>query len=212
MKRRVVITGLGTVNPCGLDVGSSWSKIKNGQSGIGYLTRFDATGWPSRVAGEVDGFDSVGRFGRKAAKRMGLFTQFALAAGVEAMEDAGFREGVDWPTAERFAVYVASGIGGIPEICAESETYLREGVRRISPYFIPRSLGNLAAGQLSIRLNAKGPSLVMSTACAAGNHAIGEAARLIQYGDADVVLRGHRGCIDSTWIRCIHEYARIITK
>ena len=190
MKRRVVVTGLGTVNPCGLDVDSSWSKIRNGQSGIGYLTRFDATGWPSRVAGEVKGFDGEGRFGRKASKRMGLFTQYALAAGIEAMQDAGFKEGDTWPVAERFAVYVASGIGGIPEICAESETFLTEGVRRISPYFIPRSLGNLAAGQLSIRLKARGPSLVMSTACAAGNHAIGEAARLIQYGDADVALAG----------------------
>ena len=190
MKRRVVITGLGTVNPCGADVCSSWSNIRQGRSGIGYLTRFDASGWPSNAAGEVKDFDGVGRFGRKATKRMGLFTQYALVAGAEAMEDAGFREGITWPVAERFAVYVASGIGGIPEIFAEAETFISEGVRRISPYFIPRSLGNLAAGHLAIRFKAKGPSLVMSTACAAGNHAIGEALRLIQYGESDVALAG----------------------
>ena len=186
----MVVTGLGTVNPCGLDVQISWDNIRAGRSGIGTLTRFDASSWPSRIAGEVKGFDGRERYGGKATRRMGLFTQYALAAADEAVFDAGFsREGF-WPEAEAFGVMMASGIGGIPEIVTEAKTYFEEGVRRISPYFIPRSLGNLAAGHMAIRYTAKGPSLMMSTACAAGNHAIGEAWKSVVLGEIDVALAG----------------------
>ena len=118
------------------------------------LTRFDATGWASRIAGEVKDFDGAARFGAKATRRMGLFTQYALAAGDEALEDAGFDREKVWPEATEFGIIMASGIGGIPEIVTEARTYFDEGVRRISPYFIPRSIGNLAAGQMAIRYGA----------------------------------------------------------
>ncbi len=188
--RRVVVTGLGTVNPCGLDVDSTWSALVEARSGTGLLTRFDCSGWPSRVAAEVRGFDGEALLGRRAIRRLGLFMQYALVAGDEAMARAGFERDAVWPAAERFGVYVGSGIGGIPEICEGAETVSGAGVKRLSPFFIPTSLINLATGQLAIRLTARGPSICLSTACAVGNHAIGEAWRAVRDGSVDVVIAG----------------------
>jgi len=197
---RVVVTGLGCVSPCGIGVDPAWSAMVNAESGLGLLTRFDATDLPSQVAGEVDGFDPIERLGRKAPKRLGRFMQFALVAADEAMADAGFdveaqlqggaAEGDGWPVHERLGVYIGSGIGGFPEIVDHAERLASEGPARISPLFIPRSLINLAAGQVAIRLGARGPSLCVATACAVGNHAIGEAFRTIRLGEADVVVAG----------------------
>lgn len=193
---RVVVTGLGCVSPCGTDVASTWDALVEARSGIATLTRFDATGLPSQIAGEVDDFDPEARFGRKAVRRLGRFMQFALAASDEAILDAGLAtlhdgelvvEGVD---PERLGAYVGSGIGGFPEIVEEAERRLDQGTARISPLFIPRSLINLATGQVAIRIGAQGPSLCVATACAVGNHAIGEAWRAIRTGDADVIVAG----------------------
>jgi len=199
--RRVVVTGLGCVSPCGIGVDPTWSALVEARPGLGLVTRFDVAGLPSQVAGEVDDFDPAERLGRKAAKRLGRFMQFAMVAADEAMADAGYDvpgylEGRvepgqgSWPDAERLGVYVGSGIGGFPEIVENAELRLDEGTARISPLFIPRSLINLAAGQVAIRLGAKGPSLCVATACAVGNHAIGEAYRAILLGEADVVVAG----------------------
>lgn len=187
----MVITGLGTINPCGLNVSETWESVCAGRSGLGLLTRFDASDYPSRVAGEVKGFDGVQVFGRRACRRLGLFMQYALVAVREAMADAGFdRDSGAWPDPERLGTYVGSGIGGFPEIVEESYRLRDEGATRISAYFIPRSLVNLATGQVAIELNAQGPSLCISTACAVGNHSIGEAWRALRAGDADVIVAG----------------------
>lgn len=197
MSQRVVITGLGAVSPCGNDVASTWDAMLAARSGIGPVTRFDAAGLPCRIAGEVKGFDGEARLGKRAVRRLGLFMQYAIAASDEAVADAGYDlaridggEGGAWPDPERFGVYVGSGIGGFPEIVAEAETLLSEGIERVSALFIPRSLINLAAGQVAIRYGAQGPSLCLATACAVGNHAIGEAWRAIRCGDADVIVAG----------------------
>ncbi len=191
MTRRVVVTGLGTVNPCGLDVPSTWDAVSNGRSGTGLVTRFDASDFPSRVAGEVKGFDGDAIFGRRAARRLGLFMQYAIVAAREAMARAGFdRDAGLWPDPDRLGVYVGSGIGGFPEIVDEVGQLDREGAHRISAYFIPRSLINLATGQIAIELQARGPSLCIATACAVGNHSIGEAWRTIRTGEADVIVAG----------------------
>lgn len=194
---RVVVTGLGCVSPCGVGVDPTWDAMIHARSGLGRVTRFDVTDQPSQVAGEVDGFDAEGLLGRKAARRLGRFMQFAVVAAEEAMRDAGYdvdahADGRDtaWPDPDRFGVYMGSGIGGIPEIVEEADKLRDHGMSRVSPLFIPRSLNNVAAGHVAIRLDARGPSLCLATACAAGNHAIGEAWRLIRSGEADVVLAG----------------------
>lgn len=185
------------MTPCGNDVASTWDAMLAGRSGIGPVTRFDASGLPSRIAGEVKNFDGAALLGARAVRRLGLFMQYALVAADEAMGDAGYDlrhvdgEGEGpWPERERFGVYIGSGIGGFPEIVAEAAVVEAEGAERASPFFIPRSLINLATGQVAIRFGARGPSLVVSTACAVGNHAIGEAWRTIRDGDADVVVAG----------------------
>jgi 3-oxoacyl-[acyl-carrier-protein] synthase II len=188
--RRVVITGLGTVTPCGNDVPATWQAMVEGRSGIARITRFDVSGLPCQIAGEVKGFDGAALLGAREIRRLGLFMQYALVAGDEAMRDAGFARGEAWPDAERFGVYVGSGIGGLPEIVEAADTLFTEGIEALSAYFIPRSLINLATGQLAIRLDARGPSLVVATACAVGNHAIGEAWRAVRFGDAEVILAG----------------------
>ena len=197
--RRVVVTGLGCVSPCGLDALSTWDAVVAARSGIGPITRFDASDYQSRIAGEVRGFDGEARLGGRATRRLGLFMQYALAAADEAMADAGYdlgslREGGEpgprWPVDHRFGVYIGSGIGGFPEIVEQAEELFRGGIRTVSPLFIPRSLINLAAGQVAIRYGARGPSLCVATACAVGNHAIGEAWRAIRDGDADVIIAG----------------------
>ena len=195
---RVVVTGLGCVSPCGVGVDATWSAMVAARSGIGPVTRFDTTDLPSRLAGEVDPFDVAARLGRKAERRLGRFMQFAIVAADEAMRDAGYdldaqlagRTPERWPDPDRFGVYVGSGIGGFPEIVEQAHLLPEEGTARISPLFIPRSLSNLAAGHVAIRMRARGPSVCVATACAVGNHAIGEAYRLIRSGDADVVIAG----------------------
>ncbi len=198
--RRVVVTGLGCVSPCGNDVSSTWDALVNARSGIGPVTKFDATGLSSAIAGEVRDFDAAERFGAKAAKRLGIFQQFALAAADEAMADAGFDVAPvlaggepperNWPDPERFGVYIGSGIGGFPEIVSQAHELFTSGIKTISPLFIPRSLINLGAGHVAIRYRAQGPSLCVATACAVGNHAIGEAWRAIRDSDADVIIAG----------------------
>src|SRR5688572_5045681 len=169
------------------------------KSGIGPVTRFDTTGWACRIAGEVRDLDPDARLGPRALRRLGVFMVYALVAGDEAMADAGYDVAAtvaagapvgSWPDPLLFGVYVGSGIGGFPEIVEATGLMNREGIRSISPLFIPRSLINLATGQLAIRYHARGPSLCLSTACAVGNHSIGEAWRAIRDGDADVILAG----------------------
>jgi 3-oxoacyl-[acyl-carrier-protein] synthase II len=188
--RRVVVTGLGCISPVGNDVVSTWDAMLAGRSGVAEVTRFDTSGMPSRIAAEVKGFDPVAALGRKSVRRSGLFMQYALVAAAEAMADAGYVRGDCWPDPNRFGAYVASGIGGFPEIVGAARSLIDEGTKRISAMFIPRSLINLAAGLVTIELDARGPSLCIATACAAGNHSIGEAWRSILFGDADVMIAG----------------------
>lgn len=185
--RRVVLTGLGAISPCGLDAASSWDAAVAGRSGIGPITRFDASDWPVRIAGEVDGF-SPDALSHGDRKRMDTFSQYAVVASLEAVADAGLDP--TEPLGDRAGVYVGTGIGGVPEIADKAVILHERGIRRISPFFIPRSLGNLAAGHVAMRLGARGPSLNISTACATGNHSIGEAWRVIRSGEAEVVVAG----------------------
>jgi len=167
------------------------------RSGVGPLTRFDVTGQACQIAGEVKGFDGAALLGRRAVRRVGRFMEYAMVAADEAMRDAGYDLGHvsgdgsgPWPSGDDFGVYIGSGIGGFPEIVAGHEHMLEEGMRRVSPFYIPQSLINLAGGQVAIRFGARGPSLCVATACAVGNHAIGEAYRAICYGDAEVIAAG----------------------
>ncbi len=188
--RDVVVTGLGAVSPCGLDVPTTWEAMLAGRSGTDRVTHFDVTGWPSNAAGEVRGFDADARLGARDARRMGRFMTFGCAAAEEAMASAGLVRGTNWPEMERFGVWIGSGIGGFPEICGGAERLPHDGVSTISPWFIPRSLIHLVAGHISIRLGAGGPSLLIATACAASNHAIGDAYRAIATGAVDVAIAG----------------------
>jgi 3-oxoacyl-[acyl-carrier-protein] synthase II len=188
--RRVVITGLGAVTPCGNDVPTTWGAMVAGRSGLARVTRFDVTGQDCQVAGEVKGFDGAALLGAREIRRMGLFQQYALVASDEAMVDAGFHRDGAWPDAERLGVYVGSGIGGLPEIAEFTRISDRDGMHAMSPFFIPKSLINLHTGLIAIRFGAQGPSLVVSTACAVGNHAIGEAWRIVRTGEADVMIAG----------------------
>ncbi len=187
-RRRVVITGLGVVSPVGNDVASAWDNIIAGRSGIGALTRFDASSFPTRIAGEVRDFDISVYMPAKEARHFDRFIHYGVAAGVQALRDSGIE--VTEENADRIGTIVGSGIGGLPLI-EETHTELRErGVRRVSPFFVPGTIINLISGQLSIMCNLRGPNLSVTTACATGLHSIGIAARLIEYGDADMMLAG----------------------
>lgn len=188
MKRRVVITGLGIVSPVGNDIPTAWDNIVNGRSGIGRITRFDASALTAQIAGEVKDFDVTQYISAKEAKTMDTFIHYGVAAGVQAWQDAGLE--VTEENADRIGVIVGSGIGGLPRIEATQSDYLERGPRRISPFFVPGSLINLVSGQLSILLGLKGPSYAVVSACTTGLHSIGDAARLIEYGDADVMVAG----------------------
>jgi len=188
VKRRVVITGLGIISPVGNDIESAWDNIVNGRSGISRITRFDASGLNAQIAGEVKDFDVTQYMSAKEAKQMDTFIHYGVAAGAQAWRDAGLE--VTDVNAERFGVIVGSGIGGLPRIEETQAEYLARGPRRISPFFVPGSLINLVSGQLSILLGLKGPSYAVVSACTTGLHSIGDAARLIEYGDADVMLAG----------------------
>lgn len=188
MKRRVVITGLGIVSPVGNDIATAWDNIVNGRGGIGRITRFDPAEMNSHIAGEVKDFDVTAYMPAKEARQMDTFIHYGIAAGVQAWKDSGLE--INEINAERFGVIVGSGIGGLQRIEETQKEYLERGARRISPFFVPASLINLVSGQLSIMLGLKGPSYAVVSACTTGLHSIGDAGRLIEYGDADVMLAG----------------------
>jgi 3-oxoacyl-[acyl-carrier-protein] synthase II len=186
--RRVVVTGVGLVSPLGIGTQANWDALLAGQSGIGPITRFDAAQYSARIAGEVKGFDPLRFVDRKDVKKMDVFIQFALAASQFAVDDA--RLTVTPEIADHVGVYISSGIGGFQTIEREHQELMAGGPRRISPFFIPASIINLAAGQVSIRFNARGPNLATCTACTASAHAIGEAFEIIRRGDANVMIAG----------------------
>jgi len=188
VKRRVVITGLGIVSPVGNSVESAWDNIVNGRSGVGRITRFDPSAFNAQIAGEVKDFDVTHYMAAKEAKTMDTFIHYGVAAGVQAWKDSGLE--ITDANADRVGVIVGSGIGGLPRIEETQIDYLDRGPRRISPFFVPASLINLVSGQLSIMLGLKGPSYAVVSACTTGLHSIGDAARLIKYGDADVMVAG----------------------
>lgn len=188
MKRRVVITGLGIVCPVGNDIASAWDNIVNGRSGIGRITRFDPSAFNAQIAGEVKDFDITTLISQKEARTMDTFIHYGIAAGVQAWKDSGLE--ITEANAERVGVIIGSGIGGLQRIEETQTEYLERGPRRISPFFVPASLINLISGQLSIMLGLKGPSYAVVSACTTGLHSIGDAARLIEYGDADVMVAG----------------------
>ncbi|MGQ9684739.1 MAG: beta-ketoacyl-ACP synthase II [Thiobacillaceae bacterium] len=187
-KRRVVVTGLGIVSPIGSTVDAAWSSLMAGKSGIVRISRFDASAFASQIAGEVKDFDVSAYLSTKEARRMDVFIHYGLAAGIDAFKDSGIE--VNDANRERIGVNIGSGIGGLPMIEETHKTYLAEGPRKISPFFIPSSIINMIAGHLSIRFGLQGPNLAMVTACATGTHAIGESARMIERGEADVMIAG----------------------
>jgi len=187
-KRRVVITGLGIISPVGNTVEQAWSNILAGKSGISRITRFDPTAFSSQIAGEVKGFDVTEYISAKEARRMDIFIHYGLAAGVQAIKDSGIV--VTPENAERIGVNIGSGIGGLPMIEDTHNTYLEGGPRKISPFFIPGTIINMISGNLSIMFGLKGPNLAMVTACTTATHCIGDSARMIEYGDADIMIAG----------------------
>ena len=191
-RRRVVITGLGCVTPVGNTVSESWANLLAGRSGIGRITRFDASAFACQIAGEVKGFELDKFLSSKEARTMDTFIHYGLAASQEAVEDAGLPTGeaLSPELAERIGCVMGSGIGGLPLIEDTHAEYMQRGPRRITPFFVPASITNMVAGQASMRFGFKGPNLAIVTACTTGLHCIGQAARLIEYGDADVVLAG----------------------
>ena len=190
MNRRVVITGTGMVTPVGLDVQSSWANLLAGCSGAAPITLFDASAFATRFACEVKGFDPGEYIDRKEAKRTDRFAQLAIAASVQAMREAGFEDGLGNVDPERFGVLVGSGIGGINTFEEQHAKYVEKGADRISPFFVPMFISDIAAGLVSIRFGLKGPNYAVVSACATGAHAIGNAFRHIQFGDADLMLAG----------------------
>ncbi len=188
MSRRVVVTGVGLVSSLGIGTSVTWEALCAGRSGIGPITRFDATAFASQIAGEVRGFDPLVFVSRKDVKKMDVFIQYAIAAAEFARADAGLQ--VTPEMASRVGVFIASGIGGFSTIEREHRALLDGGPRKISPFFIPASIINLAAGQVSIRLGAKGPNSAVCTACSASAHAIGDAFETIRRGAADVMVAG----------------------
>jgi 3-oxoacyl-[acyl-carrier-protein] synthase II len=188
LSRRVVVTGIGLVSPLGIGTEANWEALCAGRNGIGPITRFDASQYSARIAGEVKGFDPQAFIEKKDVKKMDVFIQFAIAASQYAMDDA--RLSVTEDIATRVGVFIASGIGGFSTIEREHKALLEGGPRRISPFFIPASIINLAAGQVSIRFSAKGPNSATCTACSASAHAIGDAFEIIRRNDADVMIAG----------------------
>ena len=186
--RRVVVTGLGLVTPLGIGVPKTWEKLCQGQSGIGPISRFDASQYSVRIAGEVKNFDPANFIEKKEVKKMDTFIHFAVAASQEAVDDA--KLAVTSDNADRVGVYIGAGIGGLPAIEHYHKILLERGPDRVSPFFIPMVIINLASGQVAIRFGAKGPNACTVTACATGNHCIGDGFRLIQRGEADVMIVG----------------------
>jgi len=187
-RRRVVVTGIGCVSPVGLSAKKTWAGLLSGVSGIGPISLFDATDLPCTIAGEATGFDPEPIIAAKDARKMDRFIQLGLVASVEAFADSGIV--VSESLAPRFGVAVGAGIGGLQTIEDTTAMYAARGHRRISPFYIPGSIINMISGNVSIRLGLKGPNIAIATACSTGTHSIGQAARMIQYGDADAMLAG----------------------
>ena len=188
MKRRVVVTGLGLITPCGNSVPDTWRALMNSENGADYIKKFDTTDFPVKFACEVKNFDPLSFLEKKEARRMGAFTHFALAASDEAVKDSGLK--IDESNAEMVGTYISSGIGDFWAIEREHEKLLNSGPDRVSPFFIVSAIVNLASGNVSIRHGAKGPNSATATACSAGAHAIGDSFRLIERGDADAMICG----------------------
>jgi 3-oxoacyl-[acyl-carrier-protein] synthase II len=187
-KRRVVVTGLGVVSPVGIGVQPAWSNLIAGKSGITRITKFDPSNFSSQVAGEVKNFDVSQYLPAKEARRMDTFIQYGLAAAIEAVKDSGIEATEE--NAERIGVSIGSGIGGLGLIEQTNDTYDEGGPRKVSPFFIPGTIINMISGNLSIMFGFKGPNVSIVTACTTGTHSIGDAARMIEYGDADVMVAG----------------------
>jgi 3-oxoacyl-[acyl-carrier-protein] synthase II len=187
-RRRVVVTGLGCISPVGNTVAASWDALIAGKSGIATITKFDASAFSTHFAGEVKGFNIEEYIPGKEARHMDTFIHYGMAAGMQAMQDSGLE--VSEANAERIGVLVGSGIGGLPMIEQTHAELTNRGPRRISPFFVPASIINMISGHLSIKYGLKGPNLAIVTACTTGLHCIGEAGRLIEYGDADVMIAG----------------------
>lgn len=186
--RKVVITGLGVISPVGLGVNEAWSNIIAGTTGITRITRFDPAGFPSQIAGEVKAFDVSRYLSAKEARRMDVFIHYGLAAAVEAITDAGIEAAPE--NAERIGINIGSGIGGLPLIEETHNQFLQGGPRKITPFFIPGTIINMISGNLSIMYGFKGPNLAIVTACSTATHCIGDSARMIEYGDADIMIAG----------------------
>ena len=187
-RRRAVVTGLGIVSPVGIGVGEAWANIAAGRSGIGPITRFDASTFSSRIAGEVKGFEVAKWLAAKEARRFDTFIHYGIAAAIDALKDSGLD--LEREPREKIGVCIGSGMGGLPLIEDTHNALLAGGVRKISPFFVPGTIINMISGQLSIMYGLKGPNLALVTACTTANHCIGEAGRLIEYGDADVMIAG----------------------
>ena len=187
-QRRVVVTGMGMISPLGNDLASSWDGIVNGRSGLGPITSFDASLFTTRIAGEIRGFDPTLYMSPKDVKKMDAFIHYGIAASLMAMEDSGLE--VTEQNAERIGAIIGAGIGGILGIEEQTAKYIEGGPRKISPFYIPSTIINMLPGQLSIMKGIKGPSFSAVSACATSNHSIGMAMRMIQYGDADVMIAG----------------------
>jgi 3-oxoacyl-[acyl-carrier-protein] synthase II len=186
--RRVVVTGLGTLSPVGNTADEFWSALVQGRSGVGLITKFDSAGYPTRIAGEVKNFDPLNFVDKKEARRLDPYLQYAVASSVLAVQDAALDTGkVD---GTRFGVLIGSGIGGISTLLESHRNLLEKGPDRVSPFFIPMLIANMASGLVSIRFGAKGPNSAVVTACATGNHAIGDSFKIIQRGDADLMIAG----------------------
>jgi 3-oxoacyl-[acyl-carrier-protein] synthase II len=191
-RRRVVVTGLGCVSPVGNTVAEAWSNVLEGRSGIGPITRFDASAFACKIAGEVRGFDLESYISAKEARTMDSFIHYGIAAAVQAVVDAGLPTGdaLGDEEAVRIGCVIGSGIGGLPMIENTHAELTNRGPRRISPFFVPASIINMTAGHVSMRFGFKGPNIAIVTACTTGLHCIGEAGRMIEYGDADVIVAG----------------------
>ncbi|HPP46932.1 MAG TPA: beta-ketoacyl-ACP synthase II, partial [Accumulibacter sp.] len=195
VRRRVVITGLGIVSPVGNTVDEAWRNIVDGRSGIDRITRFDASAFPVRIAGEVKGFNIGQYLPIKDARRMDVFIHYGMAAGLQAIADAGLNDDSRL-NPERIGISIGSGIGGLPMIESTCDDFAAGGVRKVSPFFVPGSIINMISGNLSILKGYKGPNLSLVSACATGTHSIGDAGRLIEYGDAEVMIAGGaEGCV-----------------
>jgi 3-oxoacyl-[acyl-carrier-protein] synthase II len=191
-RRRVVVTGLGCISPVGNTVAESWSNLLAGQSGIGLITKFDASAFACKIAGEVKGFDLEAYINSKDARTMDHFIHYGVAAAMQAVQDSGLPTGdaLDEELATRIGCVIGSGIGGLPMIEGMHTEYTHRGPRRNSPYFVPASIINMISGHVSMKFGFKGPNLAVVSACTTGLHSIGEAGRMIEYGDADVIVAG----------------------